>query len=82
MEFHGDLLMGGVSIRGIDGRFDDDADGHQTGTFEVESHNRSLFDLDRTFLLLLDNGKSIKLKVGALEDNAHGRLVVQFGSIS
>jgi hypothetical protein len=83
---HGDLLMGGVAIREIDGIVDDvtdDCGGHQEGKFEVEAQKQSILELGRPYLLLLDDGGTIELVVKEIDQTSDpGRFVVQFESTS
>lgn len=80
--FHGDLLMGGVAIREIDGEMDDaNVTGcrYQAGNFEMSAPQRSLMELGRPYLLLMDDGDAVELVVtdiGATIDP--GRVRVQF----
>ena len=82
--FHGDLLMGGLAIREIDGVIDAEdiqPDHHDEGHFEVDAEKQSVIELGRTYLLLIDKGESIKLVVKELGETSDHRLVVQFESI-
>lgn len=84
--FHGDLLMGGVAIREIDGELDDRPAGDRcppAGNFEVEAPQQSMMELGRPYLLLTDDGDSVELVVtdiGATLDP--GRVRVQFQATS
>lgn len=84
--FHGDLLMGGLAIREIDGVIDQEdvePNHHNEGHFEVDAEKQSVLELGRPYLLMIDNGESMKLVVKELDEtNDHCRLVVQFESIS
>ena len=84
--FHGDLLMGGLAIREIDGVIDQEdiePNHHNEGHFEVDAEKQSVLELDRPYLLVIDSGESMKLVVKDLDEtNDHRRLVVQFESIS
>lgn len=84
--FHGDLLIGGLSIRDVEGRLDDvpfDGDHHQEGSFEVEVENQSRLEMGRPYLLVLDDGDSVKLVVKEIDNTSDpARLIVQFESTS
>jgi hypothetical protein len=80
--FHGDLLMGGVSIRDIDGVLDDmtlDGSCQQEGSFEVEAQTASSLEVGRPYLLLMDGGDSVKLVMKEIDLTSDPcRLHVQF----
>ena len=84
--FHGDLLIGGLSIRDVEGRLDDvpfDGGHHQEGSFEVEVENQSRLEMGRPYLLVLDDGDSVKLVVKEIDNTSDpARLIVQFESTS
>ena len=83
-KFHGDLLLGGVAIREVDGIVDDVPDErgvHQEGKFEVEAQQESILELGRPYLLMLDNGGTIKVVVNEIDESSDpSRIVVQFES--
>ena len=84
--FHGDLLMGGLALREIDGVIDDEVaepKPHQEGHFEVDAETQSMLELNRPYLLRIDDGDSIKLVVKEMDETSdHRRLIVQFESVS
>ena len=82
--FHGDLLIGGFAIREIDGVIDEEdvqPDHHDEGYFEVDADNQAVLELGRPYLLVTEQGESIKLVVKALGEASDNRVVVQFESI-
>lgn len=85
-KFHGDLLMGGLALRQIDGVIDEEdvePDHHNEGHFEVDAEKLSILELGRPYLLMCDDGESMKLVVKELKEKSdYRRLVVQFESIS
>ncbi len=82
--FHGDLLMGGVAIREIDGELEDRATGAhhpRAGTFEMAAPQRSLMELGRPYLLMMDDGDAVELVVTDIGTTiSPGRVRVQFQS--
>ena len=81
-KFHGDLLVGGGAIRELDGVLGEQTVRHRVGKFEVEATQQPLLELNRPYLLLLESGDSVKVRVkGINEKRDAGRLVVQFESL-
>ena len=78
--FHGDLLMGGVRIRELDGEIaDDPSDELQwSGEFHIEDEQESLFELHRPYLLILDDGRSLRVEVTDID---HDSMMVHFRRI-
>lgn len=81
--FHGDLLLGGVAIREVDGLIEDDDHVSKLtlgGRFRVNADQESMLELNRTYLLMLDDGSSAKIVVTdvSYEDEADDTIVVQF----
>lgn len=80
--FHGDLLMGGLSLREIDGVIEDELkepEHHHEGHFEVDVEKQAVLELNRPYLLMTDNGDSMKLVVKKMDETGdHSRLIVQF----
>ena len=64
--FHGDLLMGGVRLRELDGEIDEVVHGDDelwSGRFRVDRKQQSLFEIGRPYLLVLDDGRSGQVEV-------------------
>ena len=81
-KFHGDLLVGGGAIRHLDGVLGDDNASHRVGEFEVEATQQPLLELGRPYLLLLDDGDAVKVRVKEIDAQREvSRLVVQFESL-
>ena len=83
--FHGDLLIGGQAIREVDGLLDDvysTTGEHHDGSFEVGSQTQPLLEIGRPYLLMLDDGQSVKLVVKEIEESDDpSRRIVQFDSV-
>ena len=81
--FHGDLLLGGAAIREVQGLIEDDDHVSKPtlgGRFRVNANQESMLELNRTYLLMLDDGSSAKIVVTdvSYEDEADDTIVVQF----
>ena len=81
-KFHGDLLMGGVAIRDLDGTLEDEPQSGASfpcGRFSVEAEKEELFELGRPYLLMLDDGRCSRVVVTEMhEENDQGSFVCQF----
>ena len=85
-KFHGDLLIGGLAIRHLEGTLVERSSSQQrewSGQFQLESSQEEVLEIGRQYLLMLDDGDSIKLVVSDIEETTDpGRLDVQFESTS
>ncbi len=80
--FHGDLLLGGVRLRELDGEIEEDLCVDEelwSGKFRIGREQQSLVEVGRPYLLILDDGRSGRVEVtgidGALGEDA---AVVEF----
>jgi hypothetical protein len=79
--FHGNLLLGGMALKGVDGMIDDEPDpeGHLGGEFMVDPIHENSLEVGRPYLLLTDDGKEIRVVVTNLNTAARRNgLVVRF----
>lgn len=82
--FHGDLLVGGLTLHEIDGVIEHECPepARQEGHFEVDAEQHALLELNRPYLLRIDDGESMKLVVKGIDQSSDDRrLVVQFESM-
>lgn len=81
--FHGDLLIGGMAIRDLDGEIEDTPQNQLarwSGRFRLDSSRQQALELGRPYLLMLDDGRTCQIEVTEMHvDPEQACLVVQFG---
>ena len=78
--FHGDLLLGGARLRDLEGDMTELPVGHDedwSGEFRIDSDLLELIELERPYLLILDDGRNghVTLTEAAPDDDQHQALV-------
>jgi hypothetical protein len=76
--FHGDLLIGGDALRGLEGELEDEQEDWQ-GRFSWSPSRPVLLETMRSYLLMLDDGRAARVmltKIG--QENGSDALVVEF----
>ena len=80
--FHGDLLLGGARLRDVQGEITELPIGHDeswSGEFWIESEQLELIELERPYLLVLDDGRNGRVKLTeASADDDHKHALVRF----
>lgn len=72
VNFQGDLLLGGVALRNLDGKLSSSSnDGATvwTGQFEIGTQEKSFLEVGRPYLLLLNDGRSGRIVVTNWEES-------------
>lgn len=81
-QFHGDLLIGGMALRDVVGFIDKEVQGAADcwfGHFRLEPSRRELLELNRNYLLMLDDGRVAKIIVTQMRDeDTRQDVVVEF----
>ena len=65
-KFHGDLLIGGLAIRHLEGTLVEGASAQQrewSGQFQLESSQEEVLEIGRQYLLMLDDGRNAEVMV-------------------
>jgi hypothetical protein len=80
--FHGDLLMGGIALRHLEGTLEDrprHGANLPAGRFRVDPSKEELFELGRPYLLMLEDGRSERVIVTEMhEDESRAAVVCRF----
>ena len=70
--FHGDLLIGGMAIRHLDGMLDTgprESSKEWSGNFKLERAQEDAVEIGRQYLLLLDDGRNAEVMVTEVQGN-------------
>ena len=80
--FHGDLLLGGARLRDVEGEITELPVGHDedwSGEFWIDSDQLELIELERPYLLVLDDGRKGQVKLTETSpDEDHQHALVRF----
>ena len=74
-EFHGNLLIGGLAIKNLDGVLDRQAEAdHESwsGQFEVEPFQKDVLEIGRQYLLMLDDGQNHEVVITEIVPGEEG----------
>lgn len=86
MQFHGDLLIGGMSLKDLDGDVDEDTSEHPgsfSGRFTIEADRQDVLETGRPYRLMLDDGRAGQVIVSRIEPtNDNHQLLVEFEGTS
>ena len=78
-EFHGNLLIGGMALKNLDGLIDDDTPDERSdwsGRFTVDRCQRDVLELGRQYLLMLDDGRNREVELTDIVVESAGDAVV------
>lgn len=79
---HATLLIGGMSLKGLDCEIDGDADpesGHWIGRFSLERADVHCLQIGRPYRLELDDGRAAQVVISRMDTPVgHLRLLVEF----
>ena len=80
--FHGDLLIGGLAIKNLDGEIDGDETSSQQaaweGQFKVDPCQTEVLELGRQYLLILDDGRNREVMLTEIDEQADDAVVCRF----
>jgi hypothetical protein len=78
VQFHGNLLIGGMSLTDLQGLLDAENASHAgwCGEFVVNSSRRKCLEIGRPYLLQLSDGRAGQVVVSEIADKLHGQVAV------
>ena len=77
--FHGNLLIGGLAVKNLDGMLEESANGDTpiwSGQFTVDPCQRDVLEVGRQYLLILDDGRNREVVLTDMNAEQEDRPVV------
>jgi hypothetical protein len=80
-EFHGDLLIGGLAVKDVDGMLASDsleAAESWVGRFAIDPCQQEVLETGRQYLLILDDGRNREVMLTEIHADDEGSVVCEF----
>lgn len=80
-QFHGDLLIGGLAVKDVDGMLEggsQEANDSWVGRLQVDPCQQDVLETGRQYLLMLDDGRNREVVLTEIHEDDEGSVVCEF----